>query len=129
MAKLELRSQGHPWTQIPTSRFRSKAVQGQDGTTQVSTENTETDRLGCRASDWEIIDLISYEESMAPVLLPWIAQVRIHPTDTQSSMNMWVTEFFNVSFSLFMTLKSNKILYEYIFMHVCMHVGEHCMTE
>jgi len=70
------------------SRHRSKPVQGQDGTTQILTENTETDRLGCRASDC-----------------------------------------FNVSFSLFMTLKSNKILYACIFMHVCVHVGEHCMTE
>lgn len=127
--EIEMRSQGQPWTQIPKSSFRSKAVQGQDSTTQVLTKNTEADRLGCRVSDWEIMDLISYEESMAPVLFPWIAQVGIRPVKTHGSMNMWVTKFFNVSFSLFMTLKSNKILYECIFMHVCVHVGEHCMTE
>lgn len=86
--EIDIRSQGHSWTQIPMSRFRSKAIQGQDNTTHVLTENIETDSLGCRASDWEIMDLISYEESVGPVLLLWIAQVRIHPTESHGSMNM-----------------------------------------
>lgn len=85
--------------------------------------------MGCRVPDCEIMDLISYKEFIAQVLLPWIAQLRIHPAETQCSMNMWVTKFFNTSFSLFMTLKSNNILDECIFMHVCVHVVEHYMTE
>lgn len=34
------------------------------------------------------MDFISYEESLAPVLLPWITQVGIHQTETHGSMNM-----------------------------------------
>lgn len=74
------------------------------------------------------MDLISYEGSLVAVLLPWIAQIGICPTNAHDGRNMCVPKIFSVSFSLFMTLKS-RILDECIFMHVCVHVSEQCMTE
>lgn len=72
--------------------------------------------------------MISYVESVVALLLPWVAQIAICPTKTHDNMSMWVPKIFNVSFSLFMALKSRN-LHECIFVHVCVHVSEHCMTE